>query len=121
MATETQKTNYYISSLLRKIQSPSASSVQKALISLSRATRKSDNVVKVREEGGISLLLEFVKSSNRKALDMAVSVLANCALEKQSREEVSNNYNLKYAWCQYSIGGKMYILKFFVYVCLFTK
>ncbi len=89
MASENIKTNYYISSLLRKLQSSSVSSVQKALISLSRATRKSDNVVKLRDEGGINLLLTFLHSSNKKALDMAVSVLANCALEKQSRTEVT--------------------------------
>ena len=89
MASENGKTNYYISSLLRKLRSSSASSVQKALISLSRATRKLDNVVKLREEGGIDQLLTFLQSSNKKALDMAVSVLANCALEKQSRREVT--------------------------------
>ena len=89
MASEKSKTNYHISSLLRKLQSSSSSSVQKALISLSRATRKSENVVKLREEGGIDLLLAFLKSSNKKDLDMAVSVLANCALEKQSRTEVT--------------------------------
>jgi hypothetical protein len=89
MASENNKTNYHISSLLRKLQSSSVSSVQKALISLSRATRKSDNVVKLRDEGGINLLLAFLQSSNKKDLDMAVSVLANCALEKQSRKEVT--------------------------------
>jgi hypothetical protein len=89
MASEKSKTNYHISSLLRKLQSSSSSSVQKALISLSRATRKPENAVKLREEGGIDLLLAFLKSSNKKDLDMAVSVLANCALEKQSRTEVT--------------------------------
>ena len=90
MASKNNPTNYYISSLLQKLQSSSTSSVQKALISLSRATRKNENVIKLRDKGGISLLLEFLKSSNKKDLDMAVSVLANCALEKQCRLEVTS-------------------------------
>ncbi len=97
MATENIKTkqvnerNYHISSLLRKLKSSSPSSVQKALISLSRATRKTDNVVKLRNEGGIKILLTFLESSNKKTLDMAVSVLANCALESQCKAEVTIN------------------------------
>lgn len=86
MASE--KANYYVSSLVRKLRSNSSSSVQKVLISLARATKKSENVAKFRLEGGIKVLLQFIKTSNRKTVDMSVSVLANCALEKESRIEV---------------------------------
>ena len=89
--TQVNELNYHISSLLRKLQSSTPSSVQKALISLSRATRKSDNVVKLRNEGGLKILLTFLESSNKKSLDMALSVLANCALDNQCKAEVTSD------------------------------
>ncbi|XP_028400595.1 uncharacterized protein LOC114523765 [Dendronephthya gigantea] len=88
MADDINKCNYYISSLLGKLQSSSLSSVQKSLISLSRATRKPENVKKLREEGGIKSLLSFLQASNKKTLDMAVSALANCAMERKCRNEI---------------------------------
>lgn len=87
-----EKANYYVSSLVRKLHSNSPCSVQKALISLTRATKKSENVAKFREDGGIKTLLQFIQTSNRKTVDLSVSVLANCALEKESRVEVTLNY-----------------------------
>ena len=47
---------------------------------------------KFREDGGIKTLLQFIQTSNRKTVDLSVSVLANCALEKESRVEVTLNY-----------------------------
>lgn len=89
MADEIIATNCHITDLLRKLQGSSASRTTKALTSLSKATRKSENVVKCRKAGAINVLLSFLRSSNKKNLDMAVSVLANCAMEKQSRSEVT--------------------------------
>ena len=78
--------------LIAKLGSKVPAIAKKALATVTKLTRNSESVTKLRVKGGISLLLGFVQRPNRSHVDMALSALANCALDKECRHEVSSEF-----------------------------
>ena len=83
-----------IKNLIEKLSRDTYSTTKKSLVSLAKLTKKTENVIKLRRNGGLELLLEYIKKPNQKLVDMALSVLANCSLENECRKQVSDNYEL---------------------------
>ena len=79
----------YIASLIGKLNPKSESVTKKTLIELTKLTKVKENVHWFCFKGGLKRLLSLIQQPNRTIADMAVSVLANCALEQESRREVS--------------------------------
>ena len=79
----------YIESLMRKLSSKSESGTKKALIALTKLTKVKENVHLLCIKGGLRHLLSLIQRPNRTIADMALSVLANCAREEESRREVN--------------------------------
>ena len=79
----------YITSLIGKLNPKSESVTKKTLIELTKLTKVKENVHWVCFKGGLKRLLSLIQQPNRTIADMALSVLANCALEQESRREVS--------------------------------
>lgn len=77
-----------IESLIEKLGSESLSTAKKALAALTKLTKNSENVSRLRLKGGLSRLLEFTRQPNQSLVDMALSALANCALDNECRKEV---------------------------------
>ena len=79
----------YIESLIGKLSPKSESGTKKALTELTKLTKVKENVHWFCIKGGLKRLLSLIRRTNRTIADMALSVLANCALEQGSRREVS--------------------------------
>lgn len=79
----------YIESLIVKLSSKSESGTKKALMELTKLTKGKDNVHWFRVKGGLKHLLSLIQRPNRTIADMALSALANCAREQESKREVS--------------------------------
>ena len=79
----------YIESLIMKLSLESDSKTKKALIALTKLTKNKENVHWFCLEGGLKRLLALLKRPNKTIADMALSTLANCAREEESRKEVS--------------------------------
>lgn len=79
----------YIESLIVKLSSKSESGTKKALIELTKLTKGKENVHWFRVKGGLKHLLSLIQRPNRTIADMALSALANCAREQESKREVS--------------------------------
>lgn len=79
----------YIESLIGKLNPKSESVTKKALVELTKLTKVNENVHWFCVKGGLKRLLSLIHPPNRTIADMALSVLANCALEQESRREVS--------------------------------
>ena len=79
----------YIESLIGKLSPKSESVTKKAMLELTKLTKVKENVHWFCLKGGLKRLLSLIHPPNRTIADMALSVLANCALEQESRREVS--------------------------------
>lgn len=79
----------YIESLIVKLSPKSDSGTRKALTELTKLSKVKENVHWFCIQGGLKRLLSLIQRPNRTIADMALSVLANCALEEESRKEVS--------------------------------
>lgn len=79
----------YIESLIGKLSPKSESITKKALTELTKLTKVKENVHWFCVKGGLKRLLSLIQPPNRTIADMALSALANCALEQESRREVS--------------------------------
>ena len=78
-----------IESLIMKLNPESDSRTKKALMALTKLTKDKENVYLFCLKGGLKRLLALIQLPNETIADMALSVLANCALEEKSRREVS--------------------------------
>lgn len=79
----------FIESLILKLTLESDSKTKKALITLTKLTKNKENVHWFCLKAGLKRLLALIQGQNRTIADMALSVLANCAREEESRREVS--------------------------------
>lgn len=79
----------YIDSLIMKLSSDSDSETKKALITLTKLTKVTENVRLFCRKGGLKRLLALIQRGNKTIADMALSTLANCAREEECRREVS--------------------------------
>lgn len=79
----------YIESLIGKLNPKSESGTKKALSELTKLTKVKENVHWFCIKSGLKRLLGLIQQPNRTIADMALSVLANCAREQESRREVS--------------------------------
>ena len=79
-----------------KLSDESDSKTKKALIELTKLTKNKDNARWFCLKGGLKRLFILIKQPNKTVADMALSTLANCAREVESRKEVSvcENENL---------------------------
>lgn len=78
----------YVESLIGKLSPKSESITKKALIELTKLMKVKENVHWFCVKGGLKRLLSLIQPPNRTIADMALSALANCALEQESRREV---------------------------------
>jgi len=78
----------YIDSLIGKLSPKSETGAKKALSELTKLTKVKENVHWFCIKGGLKRLLGLIQQPNRTIADMALSVLANCAREQESRREV---------------------------------
>ena len=80
----------YIESLIAKLSPESDSRTKKALALLAKLTKVKENVHWFCLQGGLARLLALIqRGPNTTIADMALSTLANCAREEESRREVS--------------------------------
>ena len=79
----------YIDSLIVKLGLESESKIKKTLIELTKMTKNKENVHYFCVKGGLKHLFVLIKRPNITIADMALSTLANCAREAESRREVS--------------------------------
>ncbi|XP_022787570.1 armadillo repeat-containing protein 5-like [Stylophora pistillata] len=78
----------YIESLIKKLSLKSESKTKKTLIALTSMTRHKNNVDIFCEKGGLRRLIALIQLPNETIADMALSVLANCARQEESRREI---------------------------------
>ena len=81
----------FMESLIMKLSHESETKTKKALIALTKLTKHKEHVHLFCLQGGLRRLLVLIKLPNTTIVDMALSTLANCALEEGSRKEVSVN------------------------------
>uniref|UniRef100_T1IL44 BTB domain-containing protein n=1 Tax=Strigamia maritima TaxID=126957 RepID=T1IL44_STRMM len=82
-----------MNTLIDSLASPSSDVVSNSLLTLRKKyfrARNLDGVKKFRERGGLKSLLDIIGKPNPKSVDVALSILGNCCLEKESRDEVAN-------------------------------
>lgn len=75
--------------LVKKLSSSSISSVKKALATVAKLTKRSNEADLFREKGGLNKLLALLKRPNNSIIDMAMSAIANCSMFKESKNEVN--------------------------------
>lgn len=77
--------------IFKKLRSSnsSSSSIFNALVEMrSRFIKEPNGVLKLRTEGGIELLLGLIQRPNSKIVDISLSILGNCCMDKGARDEV---------------------------------
>ena len=84
-----------LSIALENLTSPKPHRVHNALLWIrSNHIKHQDGVARLRQHGGVHKLLAVVqKNENHKQTDMALSILANCAMENASRTVVRSLFN----------------------------
>lgn len=78
----------YIETLITKLSFESDSKIKRALIELTKMTKNKENAHLFCLKGGLKCLFTLIKRPNRSIADIALSTLANCALESGCRKEV---------------------------------
>lgn len=103
--------------LVEKLSSDTVSTNKKSLTALAKLTKKTENVIKLRRNGGLERLLDLIQRSNPKLTDMALSVLANCSLEVECRQEVKDSITVKLILFN---GGNFAYCNILLYVSFFV-
>ena len=92
--------------LISKLSLESDSKIRRALIELTKLTKNKENAHLFCLKGGLKCLFTLIKRPNKSIADIALSTLANCALESSCRREVGFCENLSYVslFCLYVIA-----------------
>ncbi|XP_068678920.1 armadillo repeat-containing protein 5-like [Montipora foliosa] len=78
----------HIENLIMKLSLESDSKIKRALLELTKLTKNKENVDLFCLKGGLRQLFILIKRPNKTIADMALSTLANCARESESRREI---------------------------------
>lgn len=96
----------YLETLITKLSLESDSKIRRALIELTKLTKNKEIAHLFHLKGGLKCLFTLIKRPNKSIADIALSTLANCALESGCRREVGVCEKLSYAFlfCLYMIS-----------------
>lgn len=79
--------------IFSKLKSSSSCVVYNGLLELrSTITKTKEDLKTFREKGVLKLLVDFLHKPNEKILDMTLSILGNCCLDSDCRNEVSTGF-----------------------------
>ena len=89
-SAEDSRATLSMSSVIADLHSTRPNKVYNALVLIrTHFLKEKDGVAKLRQRGGLELIIDILRQHEDRVLDVALSILGNCCLETETRVKVS--------------------------------
>lgn len=94
-SVEDSRSTPTISSVIAGLHSTRPNKVYNALVLVrTHFLKEKDGVAKLRQHGGLELIIDILRQHEDRVLDVALSILGNCCLEKETRVKVQRLHGI---------------------------